>query len=351
MDEPPPAIPTLPERFTAVERLGAGSQAVTVAAHDEQRGRDVAIKVLELGQVHDWKAFERFERECSVLESLDHPGVPTVLEQLHDEARGQHLLVMERVPGRSLADDLRSGRRRSEAQLLDLLRQLLDLLEYLHSLHPPVIHRDIKPSNVIVRPDGRPVLVDFGGVAKVFRPEGASTVVGTFGYMAPEQLYARVSPGTDLYGLGATLAAVAAGEDAERLPRRGLAVDLSEAIQPGILRSVLEAMLEPDPDLRPGSVAEVRALLEPGGAEISPALRRRSKVSSPVPSSSTELAVPRRASVLARMGPRHKTIVIAYFWVAIGLGVMTRAVFLTVALLLLSPLLVLVFLDKGHDSP
>jgi len=331
-----PALPTLPDRFTRIELLGEGSQALTVGAYDEETGREVAIKVLDLGRVRDWKAFDRFERECSVLQSLDHPGVPTYFEQIRDDDEGRYLLVMERVQGRTLADDLGRGRRRSEAQLFELLGRLLDVLEYLHGLHPSVIHRDIKPGNVMVRPDGSVALVDFGGVAKVFRPEGASTVVGTFGYMAPEQLYGRATPASDLYALGATLAAVAAGEDAEKLPRRGLEVDLSEAINPGRLRTVLSALLRADPDERPGSVAEVRALIRGDSLSGAPSLP------SVVPASEHRVAsLQTRTSTLAvwrELAPQQKTIAMLGLWAVIGFGVVTKALFVSVVALGLFPL-------------
>jgi serine/threonine protein kinase len=83
----------------------------------------------------------------------------------------------------------------------------------LHARVPPVLHRDIKPANVILRPDGAPVLVDFGAVRTVFRAaaEGGSTVVGTFGYMPFEQYMGQASPASDLYALGATLLHVITG--------------------------------------------------------------------------------------------------------------------------------------------
>jgi len=129
---------------------------------------------------------------------------------------------------------------------------------------PPVIHRDIKPANLIRRPDGRRALVDFGGVRVALRPEGGSTVVGTFGYMAPEQLHGEAKPATDIYGLGATLAALATGIEADKLPRRGLKVDLIQVMAMSPLRDLLDRMLEPDPDQRLASVAAVRQAASDG---------------------------------------------------------------------------------------
>lgn len=251
----------LPARFRDVEAIGSGAQGQTFRAHDDELDRDVAVKVLRLRESDDWKAFDRFERECAVLGSLEHPGVPRYLAHFADEGEGAYYLVMELVEGRSLASDIAEQRRRTEDQLRGITEQLLDVLVYLHELHPRVIHRDIKPANVIQRHDGRVVLVDFGGVALPFRSRGASTMIGTFGYMAPEQLYGKATPATDLYALGATMAALAAGIDGEELPRRGHVIDLEEILRPGHLRSTLEAMLASDPDARPASAREARGML------------------------------------------------------------------------------------------
>ncbi|MEO0868905.1 MAG: protein kinase, partial [Cyanobacteria bacterium J06642_11] len=83
-------------------------------------------------------------------------------------------------------------------------------LDYLHGLNPPIIHRDVKPQNIIWSQNGRIFLVDFGAVQTVYQNTIAfsSTVVGTFGYMAPEQFRGQAYPTTDLYGLGTTLLAL-----------------------------------------------------------------------------------------------------------------------------------------------
>jgi len=346
---PPSDLPPLPDRFEAITKLGDGGQALTLRAHDRTRDRPVAIKILELSRIRDWKAFERFERECTVLQSLDHPSIPAYLEHTRDDERGHVRLVMEWIDGPTLADDLARGRRRSEDQLLALLDRLLDVLDYLHGLHPPVVHRDIKPGNVIVRPDGTPVLVDFGGAAKAFHPEGASTVVGTFGYMAPEQLHGRVTPACDLYALGATLAALAAGEEADQLPRRGLEVDLSAVMHPGPLRSMLAAMLRADPDQRPASVAEMRTRLHP-----SPPAHATDDPSTlaPIdhgtaPTFVERLDVPVVWSRLSPAQRRKAKIYLGVVWVAIGAAVALRSIQVIAASLVLLVLFPVVMAALG----
>ncbi len=257
------------ERYQIMEPLGAGSQGKTFRAIDRETSKAVAVKVLHLRDLGgDWKPFDLFERECTVLQSLDHPGIPRYLDRFASEQSGDFFLVMELVEGTPLSQRL--GRPCEPAQLVDWLRQALPILEYLHGRAPPVIHRDIKPSNLIVRPDGKLCLIDFGGVRLALRPEGGSTMIGTFGYMAPEQLHGEATAATDVYALGATLAALAAGAPADQLPRKGLQIDLAAVIQPGPLLAVLSDMTQPDPGRRLASAAAVRAALDRAGAPSRP---------------------------------------------------------------------------------
>src|SRR5690606_3027281 len=132
---------------------------------------------------------------------------------------------------------------------------------------PPVIHRDIKPTNLVRAADGRVSLVDFGGVREAGR-SGGSTMIGTFGYMAPEQLHGQAGPATDLYALGATIVALAGGVEPEDVPRVGLRMDLERHL-PGLaprLRKVLAWMVEPDPTARPRRAADVLERLDAGRA-------------------------------------------------------------------------------------
>jgi len=247
-------------RYPLGAPLGEGGQGRTYRSVDAESGRAVAVKVIQLGD-GGWKPFDLFERECQVLRALDHPAIPRYLDTFALEEQGRYFLVMELVEGTPLQRLVRARQPLPEAQLWNLLHQGLGILDYLHGLRPPVVHRDLKPANFIQRPDGRLALVDFGGVRVALRPDGGSTVVGSFGYMAPEQLHGEATPATDIYGLGATLAALATGTEADKLPRQGLRADLGAVMPASPLREVLQRMLEPDPTHRPASTGAVRALL------------------------------------------------------------------------------------------
>ena len=155
-------------------RLGGGSQGETFSALDTTSGGRVVLKVARLsGGGHDVKDLELWERECRTLATLDHPAIPKYLGHFtHDLPDGdtEYVLVQSFVEGRNL-EVIDSGRRWTESEWLEMARQLLAILSYLHEPHLPVIHRDIKPKNIMLRPDGRLALVDFGGVQSVLQTD------------------------------------------------------------------------------------------------------------------------------------------------------------------------------------
>lgn len=238
-------------RYVITGVLGAGSQGETLDAVDKKEGRAVAIKRFQVRGARSWKDVELAEREARVLATLAHPNLPVYVE--HFEEAGALYLVMEKIEGETLASLRQRQALLSTEDVVRFLTDTASILGYLHSRVPPIIHRDIKPGNVIRRTDGSFALVDFGSVRDRLKPEGGSTVVGTFGYMAPEQFQGRALAGSDVYAVGATLLSLLTGREPEDLPHRGLAVDvpaaLGGAVEPWLVRA-LSTMLEPDPDKR-----------------------------------------------------------------------------------------------------
>lgn len=259
------------ERYQIMDPLGQGGSGRTFRAVDRSLGRQVAVKVLSLRDMPDWKRFDLFEREAAVLGTLDHPGIPRYIDRYSSEASGDYFLVMELIDGHPLSDRIVSGGRFPPKVLLDMLEQTLGILEYLHGLSPPVIHRDIKPANLVIDGKGMVHLVDFGGVRHAARASGNTTMIGSFGYMAPEQLHGEATAASDLYALGATIAALHAGVEADQLPHDGLHIDLAAIELPAALTAALTRMLEPNPKSRAASVAQVRrAMAQPKPLPPSP---------------------------------------------------------------------------------
>jgi len=249
-------------RWRIGEQIGGGGQATTHLAWDEQNpGREAVAKRFVLPGASSWKPFELFEREVRILQTLRHPQIPRFLDAFEGTVPGTFFLVMDKVGGASL-DVVRRSTSFETHELCDILLAVLDVLQYLHNLHPPVIHRDVKPANLVRDDQGKVHLVDFGGARDRLRSEGGSTVVGTFGYMAPEQLYGHATPATDLFALGMTIASLASGLEPEQIPRRGLRLHLGALLGHRDLAEVLQGMTEPDPEHRIGAVEVGRRVLE-----------------------------------------------------------------------------------------
>uniref|UniRef100_A0A7S0G3E1 non-specific serine/threonine protein kinase n=1 Tax=Rhodosorus marinus TaxID=101924 RepID=A0A7S0G3E1_9RHOD len=242
---------TLKERYVLSEELGRGSTSVTFSAVDRASGHDVVVKALALRGLQSWKTLELFERESKALAALDHVSIPSYVDSFQEDTKDDRMffLVQERAPGKSLSTLLEENWRATPTQVEDVLRQLLGVLDYLQALSPPVVHRDIKPSNVMIdaRNGIRLFLVDFGGVVEGSRGiEGkGSTMIGTFGYMAPEQFTGAATAATDLYGVGATMIHLLTGREPGELPRSRLRVDFkSEAEQRYLSSSILSRVIE-----------------------------------------------------------------------------------------------------------
>src|SRR5580704_3401080 len=146
--------------YQVLSLLGVGGMGEVYQAHDTKLGREVAIKVLPAGFVHDPERLSRFQREARMLAALNHPNIATIygLEQ----PGGAHYLVMELVLGETLAE--RVGALKIE-EALKIAVQIAEALEAAHE--KGVIHRDLKPANVKVTPEGRVKVLDFG-LAKAF---------------------------------------------------------------------------------------------------------------------------------------------------------------------------------------
>jgi eukaryotic-like serine/threonine-protein kinase len=144
-----------------------------------------------------------------------------------------------------------SSWRLDDAEVEQVATRILEILVYLHGQNPPVIHRDIKPNNLIWGEDNQVYLVDFGAVQAEVSAGRTMTVVGTYGYMPPEQFGGRTVPASDLYGLGTTLLFLLTGTNPADLPQKDLKVQFQDRVRVGQpLKQWLERMVEPSLDRR-----------------------------------------------------------------------------------------------------
>jgi serine/threonine protein kinase len=281
-----PAVPELiAGRYRIERQLGRGGFATTWLAHDLKTGRDVAAKVLDIKALDHWKSVELFEREARVLERLDHPRIPRYLDFVAPAESGpdaaRMVLVQERAPGEPLSDRLAAGWRPTEPEVLAIARQVLDILIWLQAQSPPVVHRDIKPANLVMDGEGVVRLVDFGAVRDTVASQSrfGSTIVGSFGYMAPEQFQGDARPESDLYGLGATLVALLTGKEPADLGHERMRLDFHAHVSVAEpVRDWLDRLLDPVADERFASAAVSLAALDaPAGSAGAPQSIRRQR--------------------------------------------------------------------------
>ncbi len=292
--------------YAIASRLGAGGMGEVYLANDTRLDRAVAIKILPAEFAADAQFRLRFEREARTISQLNHPHICLLFDVGHDA--GHDYLVMELVEGETLADRVAKGPMPAD----EILKYGIQIAEALDAAHRQgVVHRDLKPGNIMLTKSGVKLL-DFGlaksaftavaptagtafaTAAKPLTQEG--TIVGTFQYMAPEQLEgAEADPRTDIFAFGAVLYEMATGHRAfEGKTRTSLIaaivssqptpISKLEPLTPPALEHVIERCLEKEPDARwqtARDIAEELKWISAKGSQIGVAApvaaRRRSR--------------------------------------------------------------------------
>src|ERR1051326_2352072 len=217
------APPSMLGPYPVERELGRGGMGVVYLGRDPRLNRPVAIKVLPDLLALDPESLARFEREAKLLASLNHPNIATIYGI--EEASGHRLLVLEYIPGDTLAVRTARGPLPLD-DALDICRQIALAIEAAHE--GGVIHRDLKPGNVKITPDGQVKVLDFGlakGSATVsdaelahsptmtFAATGMGVILGTAGYISPEQARGKaVDRRTDIWSFGCVLFECLAGK-------------------------------------------------------------------------------------------------------------------------------------------
>lgn len=258
-------------RYKIQQQLAKKPGRRTLLARDLQTQELVVVKLLSFGSDFEWDALKLFEREVETLKTLSHTSIPRYLNYFElDSANGNGFaLVQTYIAAKSLEEYLKAGRSFNQSEVKELTKALLEILTYLHERQPPVIHRDIKPSNILLGERsgnnvGQVYLVDFGSVQTLAAREGGTmTIVGTYGYMPPEQFGDRTVPASDLYSLGATLVTLVTGTHPADLPQKDGRIQFEQQANISLeFSSWLRWMTEPSLDRRLGSAKEALQALE-----------------------------------------------------------------------------------------
>ncbi|MGE0489673.1 MAG: protein kinase [Vulcanimicrobiota bacterium] len=263
----------LQDRYRIDKLLGEGGMSYVYLAHHLQLDRPVALKVVKLLYADPNEARQHAEQlqvEARIMARLDHPNLARVLDMFLEG--NIPVLVMELITGRDLEQTaILAPKPIAQRRVMAWARQLLDVLEYLHTQEPPVIVRDLKPSNVMLGHDGRLRLIDFG-LAKMASGQGGTRAIvrgmGSEGY-APLEQYAKASTDarSDLYAFGATLYFMLTDEvppPASLRVAHGAPVKDPRIINDSVtqdLWTAIEKLMALNPDERPPTAAEARRLL------------------------------------------------------------------------------------------
>lgn len=243
-------IHTALAKYTDLQTIGAGGQGTMLRAIAPD-GTQVAIKVFDIQKTDSLKSLELFEREIDTLKHINVHGVPKFIEDIRTD---RYLyLVEDYIAAPSLEKRMQNGERFTFQQILTLLENAAKILDELDNLVPPVIHRDIKPANLLVDDDFNVTLVDFGVVAAKVQESFAMTFAGTAGYLAPEQLYGKATPASDVFSLGVTIAHLVTQKAPCDMSMDGMKLNIDRYIPANIPKwftVVLNKMIDPDPTNR-----------------------------------------------------------------------------------------------------
>jgi beta-lactam-binding protein with PASTA domain/predicted Ser/Thr protein kinase len=190
-------------RYRVLRKLGTGGMANVYLAEDQELGRSVAIKMLDERHSQDEQFVERFRREAKNAAGLSHPNIVSIYDR--GQAEGTYYIAMEYLEGRTLKELLVTRGPTPLPVAIDYTRQILSALGFAHK--HGIVHRDIKPHNVVVAPDGRLKVTDFG-IARSGTSQMTETgsIIGTAQYLSPEQAKgAPVTPASDIYSVGIVL--------------------------------------------------------------------------------------------------------------------------------------------------
>lgn len=202
-----PAGHILLKKYRIINFIKAGGVGAVYKACDLNEKKLFAVKeLLNTSQEEETNnVLLRFKREAKILSELSHPSLPGIIDYFVIQNR--YYLIIDYIEGKDLEEILAEEGELTELQVVDWAVQICDVLDYLHHKIPPIIYRDIKPSNIMLRNDGKIMLIDFG-IARTITPEEKEytmTSIGTIGYVSPEQYKGKPEPRSDIYSLGVTI--------------------------------------------------------------------------------------------------------------------------------------------------
>ena len=253
-------------KYKILNKIGQGGMSVVYLAMNEKANKQWAIKEMRKEKNKNYEIMKQsLITETNLLKELKHPYLPSIADII--ESDNTIIIVMDYVEGRPLSDILTEEGTIEEDKVADYAIQLCDVLDYLHSQKPPIIYRDLKPANIMLRPDGKITLIDFGTARKYnYDSVSDTTCLGTIGYAAPEQFAGetlrQTDARTDIYNLGATMYHFLTGVNPSEPPYELYPIRRwDESLSNGLEKIILRATRK-DPDKRFNDCKEMSYALQ-----------------------------------------------------------------------------------------
>lgn len=251
-------------KYKILSKVGQGGMSVVWMAINEKANKTWAVKEIRKDGTLDFEAVKQgLVAETDILKKLNHPNLPSIIDVIDTDE--SFIIIMDYIQGNSLNKTLSEYGAQPQEYVIDWAKQLCDVLGYLHSRQPAIIYRDMKPANIMLKPDGKVTLIDFG-TAREFKEKNLAdtTCLGTMGYAAPEQFggMGQTDARTDIYCLGATLYHLVTGCNPSEPPYEMKPIrEINPSLSGGLERIILKCT-QRNPEDRYQSAAELMYALE-----------------------------------------------------------------------------------------
>ena len=253
-------------KYKILNKIGQGGMSIVYLAMNEKANKQWAIKEMRKEKNKNYEIMRQsLITETNLLKELKHQYLPSIADIIEND--DTIIIVMDYVEGRPLSDILAEQGTIEEERVVEYAIQLCDVLDYLHSQKPPIIYRDLKPANIMLRPDGKITLIDFG-TARRYNYDSVSdtTCLGTLGYAAPEQFAGgtlrQTDARTDIYNLGATMYHLLTGVNPSEPPYELYPIrKWDERLSNGLEKIILRATRK-DPEKRFNDCKEMSYALQ-----------------------------------------------------------------------------------------
>ena len=300
----------LDQRYELEELIGGGGMADVYKAKDCLLNRPVAVKILHEEFKQDKEFIDKFQREAQAAARLSHPNIVNIYDV--GVADGDHYIVMEYVPGRTLKDRIRQEGHLSVSESLRVAREIAEALAHAHANN--LVHCDIKPHNILMIADGHAKVADFGIARAVTESTMtySGNVIGSVHYFSPEQAKGTmITPKSDVYSLGVVLYEMLTGKlpftgdnpvsiAVKHLQEEPVPVRQIDPAIPPVVEAIVSKAMSKDPAMRPTSAELVQ--------DISQAERMLMAGSQPMPQMAPMAQDPDATQVLPRVQPTQQTI-------------------------------------------